>query len=251
MEPAIPRYAVVTGAAGGIGQAIVREFTQAGYSVIATDIAEQPAGLRCSLYLQVDLARTVSDEAYAQDVFYQIKAHLGPQGLTTLINNAAIQILGSADSLTRDDWHKTLDVNLLAPFLWTQGLLPELERSRGSVVNISSIHARLTKKNFVAYATSKAALSGMTRSMAVDLGPRVRINAIEPAAIATDMLIAGFDDKSMLFRELEACHPLNRIGSTQEVASCALAMVQGMGEFLHGACISLDGGIGVRLFDPI
>jgi NAD(P)-dependent dehydrogenase (short-subunit alcohol dehydrogenase family) len=69
-----------------------------------------------------------------------------------------------------------------------QGLLPELEKAAGSVINISSIHARLTKKDFVAYDNSKAAISGMTRAMAVDLGPRVRVNSIEPAAIETDML---------------------------------------------------------------
>lgn len=245
-----PRHAVITGAAGGIGQAIVQAFNEAGYAVIATDVVPQPAGLACALYLEVDLARTVQDEAYAADVFARIHAQTGTHGLAALVNNAAVQILGGVDSLTRADWQQTLQVNLLAPFIWTQALLPALEAAKGGVVNISSIHARLTKKNFVAYATSKAALSGMTRAMAVDLGGRVRVNAIEPAAIATDMLKAGFTGRPQGLAGLEACHPLGRIGQPAELARLALAIVSGEMNFLHGACVGLDGGIAACLFDP-
>jgi NAD(P)-dependent dehydrogenase (short-subunit alcohol dehydrogenase family) len=244
------RFAVVTGAAGGIGQAIVREFTAAGYAVVATDRVAQPAGLGCSLYLQADLARTVEDTGYADAVFRRILDHVGGQGMAALVNNAAVQILGGADSLSRADWRQTLDVNLLAPFLWTQALLPALEQAQGCVVNISSIHARLTKQNFVAYATSKAALSGMTRAMAVDLGGRIRINAIEPAAISTPMLKAGFAQHPEHFHALEACHPVGRIGTPQEIACCALWLTSTQSGFLNGTCVAVDGGIGSALHDP-
>ncbi|MDP1547487.1 MAG: SDR family oxidoreductase [Anaerolineales bacterium] len=244
------KFALITGAAGGIGRALVHEFATNGYAVIATDQTPQPANMTCAHYLQADLARTVTDEAYAEEIFSQIKTWLGKAGLAALINNAAVQILGGADSLTRSDWQQTLNVNLVAPFIWTQALLPALEHAKGSVVNISSIHAKLTKKNFVAYATSKAALSGMTRALAVDVGPRVRVNAIEPAAIATDMLKAGFEGKRDLYQQLENCHPQLRIGQTEEVARLALAIVDGGMDFLHGACVGIDGGISARLFDP-
>jgi NAD(P)-dependent dehydrogenase (short-subunit alcohol dehydrogenase family) len=251
MNPPIkPSFAVVTGAAGGIGQAMVQEFAANGYTVIGTDLVPAPESLGAHYYLQADLARTVADEAYAEEVFNQIKTWLGGAGLAALINNAAVQILGGADSLTRNDWQQALNVNLVAPFIWTQALLPALERAKGSVVNISSIHARLTKKNFVAYATSKAALSGMTRALAVDLGPRVRVNAIEPAAIETDMLKAGFAGKPELYRQLESCHPQHRIGQPEEVARLALSIAEGSMNFLHGACIGIDGGISCRLLDP-
>ena len=243
-----PRHAVVTGAAGGIGQAIVQAFTEAGYAVIATDLVPQPAGLACALYLQVDLARTVQDEAYAADVFARIHAQTDPAGLAALVNNAAVQILGGVDSLTRADWQQTLQVNLLAPFIWAQALLPALEAAKGSVVNISSIHARLTKKNFVAYATSKAALSGMTRAMAVDLGGRVRVNAIEPAAIDTEMLRAGFELNPEGYSRLHSMHPLGRIGTPDEVAQAALFLCTGA-MFVQGACLAMDGAISGALKD--
>jgi NAD(P)-dependent dehydrogenase (short-subunit alcohol dehydrogenase family) len=244
------RFAVVTGAAGGIGRAIVREFNAAGYEVIATDRVPKPPDLPCSLYLHADLARTVDDEGYAAELFARIRDHLAGHGLAALINNAAVQILGGADSLTRADWRQTLDVNLLAPFLWTQALLPELEQVQGCVVNISSIHARLTKQNFVAYATSKAALSAMTRAMAVDVGARIRINAIEPAAIETDMLKAGFASQPHLLENLKLSHPIARIGKPSEVARLVVQLAHPENGFTHGACVMLDGGVGSRLNDP-
>lgn len=242
--------AIVTGAAGGIGRSLVQTFTDSGYRVIALDSMARPADISCWHYLRIDLQTVVSDPVCAAEVTSVIRDFINGCGVKVLINNAAIQILGGVSSLSMADWHLTLDVNLLAPFLLTQGLLPELELAGGSVINISSIHARLTKANFVAYATSKAALSGMTRAMAVDLGGRVRVNAIEPAAIATDMLKAGFADRLEDYAELERCHPQGRIGTPNEVASLALSLASGDLRFMHGACVGMDGGISGRLYDP-
>jgi NAD(P)-dependent dehydrogenase (short-subunit alcohol dehydrogenase family) len=243
------RWALITGAAGGIGQALVAEFRTNGYSVIGLDQSPKPNYLNCEQYLQVDLAKTVRDEDYAEEVFKQIRCLLGNSGLHALINNAAIQILGGVNTLTRQEWQTTLDVNLLAPFLWIQELFPALEQNNGSVVNISSIHANLTKKKFVAYATSKAALSGMTRAVAVDIGSKIRINAIEPAAIDTDMLKAGLEKESNNIKKLEKCHPSNRIGKANEVAQLAIFLCSNHSKFINGECIRIDGGIGAALKD--
>ncbi len=244
-----PRFVVITGAAGGIGQAMVAEFAANDYTVIATDRVPAPDGLGAHYYLQADLARTVEDEAYAREIFSQIRNYLGSNGLSVLVNNAALQILGCAESLTRHDWKQTLNVNLVAPFIWIQSFLPDLEYAKGSVVNISSIHAKLTKKNFVAYATSKAALSGMTRALAVDLGRRVRINAIEPAAIGTPMLLAGFESNSNAIDELERLHPVCSIGTPKQLAKLVVLIAAHELSFLSGASISIDGGIGSVLND--
>jgi NAD(P)-dependent dehydrogenase (short-subunit alcohol dehydrogenase family) len=250
MNP-VARHVVVTGAAGGIGRALVAAFGRAGFEVIGTDLQPRPADLSCRLWIQVDIARTVREPDLAEQVLGQIREAL-PEGggLRALVNNAAVQRLGDTKQASRTDWHDTLDANVLAPFFWTQGLLLELQRGRGSVVNISSIHARLTKPGFVAYATSKAALSGLTRAMAVDLGGRVRVNAIEPAAIATPMLKAGFATAPDRYAGLEACHPIGRIGEPDEVAAAAVWLASDEAAFMHGACLRLDGAIGATLHDP-
>lgn len=245
-----PKYCLITGATGGIGRAMVKAFNDSGYRVIATDRIPQPENLVCAHYLETDLGRFTQDETYASEFTTSIRNMLDGNGLHALVNNAAVQILGGIDDLTREDWRLTLEVNLLAPFLLIQALLPEIEVAKGSVVNIGSIHAHLTKKNFVAYATSKAAFEGMTRALAVDVGPRIRINVIEPGAIATDMLAAGFEGNLLGFQALSNCNPQQRIGQPEEVACLALALIGDDLKFLHGASIGINGGIGGRLFDP-
>lgn len=244
-------HVVVTGAAGGIGQALVRCFAEAGYSVIATDRCAIPEDLPCRHFVQADLQRTTAESDYAETIFTQIREHLGGRPLKALVNNAAVQVLGPVDKLSREDWRATLDVNLLAPFFWTQTFLPELEACHGTVLNISSIHARLTKPAFVAYATSKAALSGLTQAMAVELGARIRINAIEPAAIDTPMLRAGFSENELGYLKLNQCHPTATIGKPEELASLARMIVESNMEFLNGAMIDFSGGLRARLHDPV
>ncbi|EAR21653.1 SDR family NAD(P)-dependent oxidoreductase [Nitrococcus mobilis] len=243
-------YVIVTGAAGGIGQALVRAFAEAGYPVIGVDLAAKPERLPTAHYIQCDLARTVAEPTYAEEIFSTIRTTLDGQPFDALINNAAVQILGKVEGLNRDAWHRTLDVNLLAPFLWAQALLPELEEAKGCVLNISSIHARLTKPEFVAYATSKAALSGMTRAMAIELGSRVRVNAIEPAAIDTPMLLAGFNGNPAGYELLKYCHPSRCVGSTDGLARLAVAITQLEDGFANGSIVRFDGGIGAQLHDP-
>ena len=132
----------------------------------------------------------------------------------------------------------------------TQMFLDSLKRNKGAVVNISSIHALQTKRNFVTYATSKGALSSLTRNMAVDIGNGVRVNAIEPAAVSTDMLRAGFEGKEEQFELLEAFHPIARIATPEEVAQLALFLCSEQSSFIHGACLNATGGIHGCLSDP-
>lgn len=247
-----PRLAIVTGAVGGIGQAVVEVFTAAGYKILALDKVPQPEVFACHHYMQVDLAELVTCAEYADQVFDEMHRILSSNqlALSALINNAAIQSLASTVDITIEDWRTTLDVNLLAPFLLTQRLLGQLERANGCAINIGSVHARLTKPKFVTYATSKSALAGLTRAMAVDVGSKIRINAIEPAAVQTDMLLEGFDGKLKELGVLANCHPRGKLGTAQEVAKLALAIASGDIDFLHGCCVGLDGGISGRLHDP-
>jgi NAD(P)-dependent dehydrogenase (short-subunit alcohol dehydrogenase family) len=185
-------------------------------------------------------------EALKKDVL-----HINAGRLDVLINNAAVQIIKPCNELTRSDWAATLETNLLAPFWLTTLFLPELRGAKGSVVNIGSIHARLTKRQFVAYATSKGAFETMTKAMALDLAPDVRVNAIAPAATDTPMLRAGFLGNPDGFAALERYHPLERIASPEEIARVALFLASSQSKFITGSTIEVDGGIGRCLSDPM
>ena len=246
------RSVLITGAAGGIGHALCREFRAAGWYVLGTDITRSDCP--ADVVLPLDLVRFKSAAgvrtAFARQVRAAVKAANAP--LAALINNAAIQRMNRTDAVTVADWDLTLAVNLVAPFLLAQTFLPDLERAHGAVVNVASIHERLTKPEFVVYATSKAALAGLTRALAVDLGARIRVNAINPAAISTPMMEAGFANRPKSARRaLNAFHPVGRIGQPEEVARLAVFLASDVCPFLTGAVIGIDGAIGARLHDPV
>lgn len=245
------RAAIITGAAGGIGLALCRAFAEAGYHVIGSDQGERGEAMASYAHVPVDLNHFCTDENARDAAIAKIRDAIEGRELSVLINNAALQIVKPAEHLTVEDWSHTFNVNLVAPFLLTQAFLPELEAANGCVINIGSIHAVLTKPGFTAYATSKSALSGLTRSLAVELGRRIRINAISPAAIATPMLLEGFEGKDMALAELEGMHPVGRIGAPAEVAALALFLASDAAHFINGAEIGLDGGIRARLHDPV
>ena len=238
---------VVTGAAGGIGESICEVFHEAGYHVIGIDcqpVKDVPYEMLCFDISNLDI-RDSSVES-----FYRRVEELVGGELSALINNAAIQILKPIEKITAVDWRETLDVNLLAPFWLTQRFLPLLRATRGSVVNISSIHAMLTKQDFAVYATSKGALVSLTRALAVELAPDVRVNSILPAATDTPMLRSGFKENPSGFDELAKYHPVGRIADPKEVAELALFLAGKNAGFITGSALNVDGGIGICLHDP-
>ena len=241
---------LITGAAGGLGMALAKIFTSKGYFVVATDCVDKPANLQCNEFLKIDLVRIVDDAEYSSHSMQEISSILRGRGLDVLVNNAAVQILKNSDSFTRSDWSSTLNVNLLAPYFFIQHLLSDLKASMGCVINISSVHARLTKREFVAYATSKAALSAMTRALAVDLGPHVRFLGVEPGALDTKMLREGFKDDVGAYDRLAKLHPVQSIGNLEALALFLLNLVELQDFFLSGSILSYDGGISNLLADP-
>lgn len=203
-----------------------------------------------ALHVPLDLSRLASEPTLLETLRSRILPLLGSSGLHCLINNAAIQRLAPVAALTLTDWSRTLQVNVLAPFLLSQSLTPLLSVARGCILNVTSIHAQLTKPGFAAYASSKAALEGLTRALAVELAPHVRVNAIRPAALSTPMLEAGFTSHPEARAALDDHHPAGRIGTPLELARLALWLAADAPPFLTGAVIGLDGAIGSRLHDP-
>jgi NAD(P)-dependent dehydrogenase (short-subunit alcohol dehydrogenase family) len=240
---------LVTGVAGGIGDAIGRRLRSEGYFVIGLDrrTAERDA---CDCLVSFDLRQCKDADLFQAACIEPLIASLGGRQLAGLVNNAALQVLSPTGRIRLADWEDSLSVNLTAPFLLTQALLKPLAANRGCVVNIGSVHARATKREFAAYATTKAGLHGLTRALAVDLGPSVRVVCVAPAAIATPMLMEGFEGKQDAFGRLEECHPVNRIGEPREVARAVSFLLSEESGFLTGSTLYLDGGVLCRLHDP-
>lgn len=249
------RSVLVTGAAGGIGTSLVAHLAAEGWQVLATDRPEVcPDAVDNSLqsvhWLPADL-QELAIGGNALDAFAaQLEVITRTKPMTAIVHNAALQRLGNFADLTSADWQATIAINVLAPVAINRRFLPDLIANRGSIVHISSIHSQLTKAGFTAYATSKAALSGLTRALSVEIGAQVRVNAIEPAAIRTPMLEAGFAEQPEGLAQLESFHPSGSIGSPMDVARAVSYLIDPANTFLNGCLLELGGGIHNRLHDP-
>ena len=161
---------LITGANGGIGSALCDEFSKAGYFIIASDTGKD--GTEYDEYVQADLNALVQDVVYRNTTLQNIATALVGKQLSAIINNAAVQILGNTEELNITDFQTSMNVNVTAPLILIKTFLPELTVAGGAVVNIGSIHTRLTKPGFVSYACSKSALDGLSQSLAIDLGDK-------------------------------------------------------------------------------
>jgi NAD(P)-dependent dehydrogenase (short-subunit alcohol dehydrogenase family) len=240
------KTALITGVLGGIGSQLAKTFSEKGYQVIGLDVKDEPSPW-CDKFIMFDLNSYCSDTQYRAEMEATFNAEI-PE-LFVLINNAAVQILSSLSEVKLEEWNHTLNVNLTGPLMLSQFFLSRLIKSKGSIINIASIHHQLTKKRFLAYATSKSALIGLTKALSVDLQGSVRVNAISPAAIDTQMLRDGFNNDEDKVRMLNELHPSQRIGKPQEVSQLALLLAEDQLGFINGANLNIDGGISNVLKD--
>ena len=240
------KVALVTGCYGGIGQAFVRQLKAHDYFVIGADKVSGEAPV--DIILKPDLAELAADEDKGQVFAQELRIALDGRHLSLLVNNAAVQILGRTRDIKLCDFRSSMDVNLIAPFRMTQLCLEHLAQG-ACVLNIGSVHAQATKPGFVSYATSKAALQGLTHAMAIDLGARCRVLCLAPAAVRTEMLAAGFEGCQDKLAQLAAMHPLGRIAEPDEVARFGI-MLASEATFSTGSTFHFDGGILSCLHDP-
>ncbi|PCJ64937.1 MAG: short-chain dehydrogenase [Bacteroidetes bacterium] len=235
----------ISGANGGIGSELCKAYYESNHFVIASDLQGECSHSYFSNYHSVDLDKFVSDETYRKVKFSEISS----ESVSILINNAATQIVNDFEDFTIEEWTKTMNVNVSAGFVLIKSLYSQLCANEGQVVNIASIHSQLTKPNFFAYATSKSALVGMTKSLAVEFKGKITVNAISPAAVGTKMLKAGFDNKPELLTELAELHPSQIIGKPEHIAEFVLQLTTHNNRYLNGSVISIDGGISSALLD--
>ncbi|WP_188609037.1 SDR family NAD(P)-dependent oxidoreductase [Chelatococcus reniformis] len=238
------RVLLLTGASRGIGHATVKRFSAAGFRVITCSRhafpEECPWDMGPEDHIQVDL----SDPESTTAAIDEIKQRLASEGgLNALVNNAGISPKGTGGARLNTintplaDWQHVFQVNFFAPIMLARGLLDELVRVKGSVVNVSSIAgSRVHPFAGAAYATSKAALASLTREMAADFGPLgVRVNAISPGEIDTSILSPGTE-------KLVDQIPLRRLGQPDEVAKAIYFLCTEASSYVNGAEIHINGG---------
>jgi len=244
------KYALVTGSAGAIGSAIVKTFRSNGYKVCGLDITDERKKLS-DHFIKVDLCELVNDTDVRQALVHDVKSWLGNHKLDVLVNNAAYQYIDHEHPMPVEELIRSYNINVIAPYLLITEFAEVMSEGLASVVNIGSVHSRLTKPGFISYSITKAALAALTRGLALDYQDLLRINCIEPAAIETPMLLDGFKSCPEKKSDLESFHPQRRIGTPAEIAAMVLALSSDEVRFLHGACIDMSGGISGRLHDPV
>lgn len=248
--PKIDRQVVlITGSAGGIGRATAAVFQEAGWYVIGVDRNSEQE-LPVDRFVQTDIA----DEVSNQELFSSVAKQEGR--LDALVNNAAIQIAKSLVETTPDEWDMVMNSNLRGVYLAIRHSYPLLKVASGAIINVSSVHAVATSANIAAYATSKGALSALTRALAIELSDdNIRVNAVLPGAVDTPMLRAGLrrghlagEDEISLVRALGLRHVIGRVGQPEEIGQAILFLADNVrASFVTGQSLVVDGGATIRL----
>jgi NAD(P)-dependent dehydrogenase (short-subunit alcohol dehydrogenase family) len=246
------QVAIVTGAGQGIGRGIAQVLAREGATVVISTIEPQGESVAQqirdsgaqALFVQTDVAQEESVRAMIETVVARLHR------IDILVNNAGITLIRAMHETTLDDWNRVLDVNLRGAWLCSKYAAEEMKKvGRGSIINISSNHAVASVPNAEMYAASKAGLSGMTRAMALSLGPHgIRVNAICPGFTASERMQQWLEKKDSSRDELLSWHVLGRINQPQDIGNVAAFLASDDAAMITGENLMVDGGVSARLF---
>lgn len=246
------RYMLITGAAGGIGRATLRLFSDNGWNVIGVDRAAFGDGFpQDGLFIQSDISIGENMEY----IFSRVREYT--VRLDALVNNAAYQIAKPLLQTTVEEWDAVLASNLRSVFLAVKLAHPLLKAAQGAaIINVSSVHAVATSANISAYAASKGGLLALTRAIAIELATDdIRANAILPGAVDTPMLRAGMardhlegGDIVERLDNLARKTVIGRVGKPDEIAQAIYFLAdEARSSFMTGQALIVDGGATARL----
>lgn len=241
---------VVTGGAKGIGGACVKAFTEGGAKVCILDIDQ--AGQEFADTLGGDtffIHCDVSKEDEVKTAFKKIEKKLG--AVEILINNAGIQRYSTVTETSEEEWDLVMNVNLKSAFLCSKYAIPMMvNNKKGCVINVASVQSFISQKNVAPYTTSKTALLGLTRSIAVDYAPNIRSVAVCPGTVDTPMFRSSIQESPNPDEVLEECnemHLVKRICSSEEVGELVTYLASDKAGFITGQAIRIDGGLGITI----
>ena len=240
---------LITGAATGIGKAMALAFADVGANVFVNHFkqTEQAEALLEELLEKGNKAQAydadVSDKTAVNEMVGKISSYAG--GVDVLVNNAGISRPTPFLEISEQDWKQTLDINLGGAFNGCQAVLPGmLNRGKGNIINIVSELGYLGRSEFAAYCASKGALITLTRSLAREFAPQVRVNAIAPGPVMTDLLRGEINSEEEL--QAEKNIPLQRIAEPEEIAATAVFLASEYASFYCGDVLSPSGGALMR-----
>jgi NAD(P)-dependent dehydrogenase (short-subunit alcohol dehydrogenase family) len=248
------RVAVITGAGSGIGRASALEFAREGARVVVADlnlagaletVRQIKAGGGQAIAVETDVARPESVQtlvAQTLEAFSQVHV---------LLNNAAIQVNKTVEDTTVEEWNREINVNLGGVFLCSKFFLPHLRRTRGCIINMSSVNGFFVEPMCAGYCATKAAIIGLTKAMAIDHGKEgIRVNCICPGYIDAGLAWGYFEaqpDPAAARAAAGKLHALWRIGRPEEVGRVAVFLASDEASFMTGSAVVVDGGFGSGL----
>lgn len=243
------KIAVVTGASSGIGRATALLFARNGGDVVALgrneselnklreEARESAGSIRIHLGDITETSQADRLVTETVDTFGRIDV---------LVNSAGIIKNGSVENTTLDDWDKMMNVNLRSTFYLIQKCIPNLETSKGNIVNVSSVAGTRAFPNLFAYCVSKAAVDQLTRCASLELAPRgIRVNAVNPGVVVTNLHKRGGmsdDDYSNFVANAKNTHPIGRAGKPEEIADLIYFLASEKASWITGATYEIDGG---------
>jgi NAD(P)-dependent dehydrogenase (short-subunit alcohol dehydrogenase family) len=242
------KVAVVTGAGSGIGRATALRFAAEGGHVACVDAsAEGVAATVQAIARQggaaIGLTVDVTSEASCAEMVERTLEAFGR--LTTLVNSAGVRAQLTGERAPMEEWRRVVDVNLTGTYVASRAALPRLQEAGGAIVNLASIYGLVGGATSSAYAASKGGVANLTRQLALEWAPRVRVNCVCPGVIETPMT-AELRDKPGWAEKVLRAYPLGRFGQPEEIAAAILYLASDEAAFVTGVALPVDGGYTAR-----
>lgn len=244
------KVAIVTGSSKGIGEGIARIFSREGAKVVVTCRTEKD-GLEMARELGSDKGRALfvkTDVTNTDDIQNLIAKTVSTFGkIDVLVNNAGYHLSKNAEETSEEEWTFIQDTNLRSTFRCCKYALPHLKKTKGNIINISSMVGVVGQPNAAAYAATKGGQIALTKNMAIDFAPfGVRVNVICPGWIQTPLVEDWFSqqkDPDAARKYIYSVHPLGRIGTIEECGYLAAFIASDEALFITGARFDIDGGV--------